>query len=335
MEPSKKIKTLYFGGGTPSLLSLAQIEAILKQIRSVYTFAENPEITLEINPGTLSLKDFKDLTNLGVNRFCLGLQTFNPSFLKACGREHSPKQTFKDLENMSSLDINFSVDLLFGLPNQSILDLNDDLDKLLEFNPKHVSPYNLTLPKQHFFNKNRPPDEIQIEMMKVITNRLQERQIFRYEISNYAQKSYESQHNKGYWEDLDYLGLGIGAHSYLKDSGNWGSRFWNTSSYSHYQKCVADETRPYQRAEVLKINESLTDFCHTLLRQTKGMHRQDLLLKFGQKSLPSELWESLAKLEQKGLLSYKNNRWALTSTGFEMPNEVFRELCFLEEDLRE
>lgn len=335
VDSSKKIRTLYFGGGTPSLLSLPQIEEIIQKVQSTYSFVENPEITLEINPGTLSLNDFKALTKLGVNRFCLGLQTFNPLFLKACDREHSPEQTLRDLENMSSLGINFSADLLFGLPNQNLSHLKDDLDKLLRFNPKHISPYNLTLPKQHFFNQNRPAEKVQIEMMDVITERLHEKNIFRYEVSNYAQKGYESQHNRGYWEDRSYLGLGIGAHSYLKDLGKWGTRFWNTGSYSLYEKCINNEKRPHQRLETLKINESLTDFCHTLLRQTKGMCRQDLLLKFKQITLPNELWESLSKLEQKGLISYNNDQWALTSTGFEMPNEVFRELCFLEEDLYE
>lgn len=333
VSPSKKIRTLYFGGGTPSLLSITQIEKIITEIQSVYSFVDSPEITLEINPGTLSLKDFRDLQNLGVNRFCLGMQTFNPLFLKACDRQHSPADTIKDLENMSNLGINFSVDLLFGLPNQNISHLKDDLDKLLVFSPKHVSPYNLTLPKKHFFNKSRPTDELQVEMMALIEQRLHENQIFKYEISNYAQKGYESQHNRGYWEDREYLGLGMGAHSYLKSS-DWGTRIWNTGSYSHYEACINSDTRPHQKTEILKIHESLTDFCHTFLRQTKGIGRDDLLLKFGQDRLPSGLWQSLSKLERKGLISYNNDRWALTSTGFEIPNEVFRELCFLEEDLK-
>ncbi len=330
----KKTKTLYFGGGTPSLLSIDQISSIINDVKSIYSFTDNPEITLEINPGTLSLSDFKELTKLGVNRFSLGIQTFNPLFLKACDREHRPEQTLKDLENMSNLNIDFSVDLLFGLPNQNLKQLDDDLEKLMLFPPKHVSPYNLTLPNQHFFNKNRASDHEQTEMMSLITERLEENNIFRYELSNYAQKGFESQHNRGYWEDREYLGLGMGAHSYIKSS-KWGTRLWNTGVYPKYESCIDDPNRPHQKKEVLKLHEALTDFCHTSLRQLKGMSKESLILKFGQNTLPSGLWQSLSKLEQRGLISYNNQQWALTSTGFEIPNEVFRELCFLEEDLYE
>lgn len=334
IKQPKKIKTLYFGGGTPSLLSITQIERIITTIGSIYSFTDNPEITLEINPGTISLQNYKNLLQLGVNRFSLGLQTFNPLFLKACDREHSPAQTLQDLENMSELGIDFSADLLFGLPNQTLKHLEEDLEILLKFPPKHVSPYNLTLPENHFFNKNRPCNQLQVEMMRLITNKLKAYNILRYEISNYAQKGYESQHNKGYWEDKEYLGLGMGAHSYLKSSF-WGTRTWNTGVYSKYADCINSPSRPHQKKEILQLYEALTDFCHTSLRQTKGMHKNDLLLKFGQENLPSGLWQSLSKLEQRSLISYNNNKWALTSTGFEIPNEVFRELCFLKEDLYE
>ncbi len=323
----KKIKTLYFGGGTPSLLSVKQIEHILNDIQKTYSFIHNPEITLEINPGTLSLNDFKNLLDLGVNRFSLGVQTLNPLFLKACHREHSPKQTLKDLENMTHLNINFSVDVLFGLPNQTLQHLNKDLNKLLLFPLKHVSAYNLTLPTEHFFNKNRPNDETQVKMMDLITNKLIENKIFKYEISNYAQNGYESKHNKGYWEDDEYLGLGMGAHSYLKSS-KWGTRAWNSGVYSKYEACVNSPLRPHQKKEVLKLHESLTDFCHTSLRQLKGMSRKNLLLKYGYNNIPLKLKHNLSKLEQNGLISYNNGQWALTSTGFEIPNEVFRKLCF-------
>lgn len=331
VSDSKKIRSLYLGGGTPSLLSLKQMELLLNEIRQTYSFDGNIEISLEINPGTLSKNDFKELTQLGVNRFSLGVQTFNPLFLKACGRMHSPADSLNDLEMMNELNINFSTDILFGLPNQTEKNLLEDLDTLLKFSPPHVSPYNLTLPEKHFFNAERPPDEIQVKMMALITEKLQEHAVLRYEISNYAQAGKESQHNRSYWEDVEYLGLGMGAHSYFKDS-EWGTRTWNTGVYSKYAACIEDMERPHQQKEVLKLNEALTDFCHTFLRQRKGFNKEQIILKFGQSNLPSRLWQSLSSLEHKGLISYNNNHWALTSTGLELPNEVFRELCFLEED---
>lgn len=328
----KKAKSLYFGGGTPSLLSLKQFGFLIEEVCKYYHLDESVEITIEINPGTLSPSDVLSLQAMGVNRFSLGLQTFNPKFLKTCGRLHSPKDSMKDLETFNNLGINYSVDLLFGLPEQSLEDLDHDLKLLLDFSPPHVSPYNLTVPQAHFLNKKRACDKKQIEMMSLIQSRLSDKKIYRYELSNFAQKGRESLHNRIYWEDHEYLGFGLGAHSYVK-SPDWGKRFWNTSLYRKYESCIKNPKRPHQKQEILRTHEALTDYLHTSLRQVKGLEKKSLLKKFGNLSLPKLFWEEISLLEEKGLISYNDGLWALTSRGFELSNEVFRALCFLEEDL--
>lgn len=330
----KKLKSLYFGGGTPSLLSEQQMETVLNELRKVFEFTPTTEVTLETNPGTLDLNKMKNLADMGVNRFSLGIQSFNSLFLQECGRKHSPQDSLRDLENLKSLDINFSADVLFGLPNQNLKHLEEDLEILKTFSPPHVSPYNLTLPEKHFFNANRPSDDVQVQMMKLIDQELSEIGVKRYEVSNFSVPGFESQHNQVYWQDKTYLGLGMGAHSYTKEEGGWGKRLWNTGVYRKYEACVESQERPHQKFEALKRHEALTDFCHTSLRPLKGLSEAHLSSKFKQNSELSKLVvKKLLLLEQKNLVFYKLGHWALTSTGLEIPNEVFKELCFLEEDL--
>lgn len=339
---SKKVKSLYFGGGTPSLLSTKQFATLINETQKYFTFVDKPEINIEINPGTLSLSKVQELKTLGVTRYSLGVQTFKTELLQSCGRKHSAEDSLNDLQILKSQNINFSVDILFGIPNQGLHDLESDLDTLIKFKPPHVSPYNLTLPKQHFFNQNRPSDQIQTTMMELISEKLSLIDVFRYEVSNYAKAGYESVHNKLYWSDAEYLGFGMGAHSYLHKEveflsakpSPWGTRFWNPNSYQQYEESLT-QSRPKIGYENLKLHESLTDFCHTHLRQLTGLSRAQLMSKYGEHNLPPSLFKNLTTLEQKGLITYKNSAWTLSSTGLEIPNEVFRYICFLEEDMNE
>ena len=329
LDKSQSVKSLYFGGGTPSLASLEDLKAVV-DIVSPY-FIETPEITLEINPGTLSLEKFENLRKTGFNRFSLGVQTFNERLLKACGRQHSPEDSLKDLRSLKDLDFDFNMDLLYGLPGQSLSDLKSDLEIIKEFQPPHVSPYNLTLAKGHFFDQNRPNDNIQIEMVDMIEKELSEFNCKRYEISNFAQPGFESQHNQCYWLDQSYYSFGLGAHSYDKDFGAWGRRYWNTAHYEKYEKCIDDPKRPYQGEEVLKLNESVTDYIHTSLRQIKGLSITRFKDKF-EESLWLKIESKFLKLEKENLVSKSKDGWALSSEGLKKTNLVFLKLLFTEED---
>lgn len=328
-----KVKSLYFGGGTPSLAPKKLLEKFIKEVFSIYTKVSNDiEITLEINPKTLDKSDIQDLLNIGFNRFSLGVQSFQDKFLNSCGRDHSGKDSIKDLENFSSLGLNFSADILFGLPGQRISDLKEDLKILSSFNPPHVSPYNLTLPDQHSFNKNRATNEEQAEMMSLITKTLLENDIRRYEVSNYSKPGFESKHNIIYWTDTDYWGLGMGAHSYFKYHSKWGRRAWNQGVYKKYEESLSSLNQSSKQFEDLKEHEALTDFCHTSLRSIIGLDEPSLSEKFSSKPLPKSLWDNLKRLVDKELLTYDNRTWRLTDKGFKIPNQVFEELCFLEAD---
>ncbi len=329
MPLDHKVKTIYFGGGTPSLAPKKLLEKYLNKILSTYAKAqEEIEISLEINPKTLDLSDIKDLLSMGFNRFSLGVQSFQDKFLNSCGRDHSAKDSIKDLENFSSLNLNYSADLLFGLPNQSLKDLEYDLNILTSFNPPHVSPYNLTLPEKHFFNKGRASDEDQAEMMSLITEKLKEVEIRRYEVSNYSKPGSESKHNLSYWTDTPYWGLGMGAHSYFKNESDWGVRSWNSGNFKTYESFCSSGNKDFQKSETLKPHESLTDFCHTSLRSIIGLNKDLLSQKYGA-LLPKDLWSTLETLVSKDLLSYDSLSWRLTEKGFKVPNQVFNELCFL------
>lgn len=326
----KKVRSIYFGGGTPSLCSIDVLEKLMSCFQKNFKIQNSVEVGLEINPGSLNKKKYTQLKDLGFNRFSLGVQTFKPRLLKACGRDHSPEDSIKDLEILSELNLNYSADLLFGLPNQNLEDLKEDLKTFAKFKPPHISPYNLTLPKKHPFNKGRAPDDEQSKMMDLIEESLMSYNCLRYEISNFAQTGCESKHNLGYWNDFEYLGLGLGAHSYAKNT-EWGTRFWNTGSYTKYEESLNKQLLKHRFQEVLLINEALTDFLHTSLRQLEGLSRSKLINKFGEK-LPKSLWSSFKKLEQNNLIFYKDHHWRLSSTGLKIPNEVFKELCFLKED---
>ncbi len=334
---SQSVKSLYFGGGTPSLASKKDLKRVVDFISSY--FCEDPEITLEINPGTLTKNDFTELSSIGFNRFSLGVQTFNERLLKACGRLHSSDDSLRDLHVLSTLDYNFSMDLLFGLPGQSVADLTKDLKIITSIKPPHVSSYNLTLSKDHRFNENRPSDDIQIKMMELINTELLSFGCKKYEVSNFSQSGFESQHNRSYWEDKSYFGFGIGAHSYDKNFSKWGKRYWNTAHYEKYKKCIESEKRSYQGFEVLKLHESLTDLIHTRLRQVSGLNINSLKEKFNLTSW-SFLEIKLNELKKEGLLhknkdEFTESIWSLTEEGFKKTNLVFLKLCFSKDDIKE
>jgi len=332
---TQKVQSLYFGGGTPSLLSPHQFQILFDKINDLFILDSTAEITLEINPGTVDKVKLNDLINLGFNRFSLGIQSFNDRHLNSCGRKHSSQDSHKDLELFSSKNLNFSADILFGLPNQSLAELTEDVATLVQYTPPHVSPYNLTLPEKHFFNADRASDETQVRMMHIISEELEKAGVQRYEISNFSRPLFESRHNQIYWNDQTYLGLGMGAHSYFKNSGEWGKRMWNTGSYTKYASCVSNSMRTHMNFELLEKHEALTDFLHTSLRPLKGFTLAKLQTKF-QLDPPQQtlLKEKLLLLKQKDLIFCSEDYWRLTSTGLEMPNEVFKELCFLKEDLQ-
>lgn len=338
---SSRIDTLYFGGGTPSLLDPDDIVAIIKKLNNVgLEISQEAEITIEINPGTISPKKLDLYRAHGVNRFSVGVQTFDDAILKKLNREHSADDSRKTLLFLKQNTINYSFDLLFGLPGQSLAGLTQDLEELKKFSPPHVSAYLMTIPEGHPLNQGRAADSTQAEMFHLIDHELAAGGWDHYEISNYARPGYESRHNLGYWNDQPYWGLGLSAHSYMPMWGTFGARFWNNRSLRAYAREIEfplfsnspdSFLLPTDQVEVLEENEALTDFLHTQLRKKIGLSELALRSKF---PLSADL--ALARLEslyKKGWVRKENAMFSLTPEQRVTANAVFLELTFLKTDL--
>lgn len=339
---SQPLDTIYFGGGTPSLIDSKLIVSLIDELAKYgFTPRPNAEITLEINPATVSESKLNDYLKAGFNRFSVGAQTFDNSLLKMVHREHNSQQTLDTLALLKKYNLNFSFDILFALPGQTLAGLINDLDIALDLGANHISPYCLTVPAGHPLSKGRPPEDEQIAMFDVISQRLLLAGYRQYEISNFSLPGFESKHNILYWDDQNYWGLGLSAHSYLKNNP-WGSRFWNLSSINDYaEQIVLNENKlatslstalPVNQFEELDLHQALTDFCHTQLRMMRGLSKSTLKDKF-----PVEISTiveiRLEKLVKKGLLSFFNDHWALTPQGIVISNLAFEEMTFLKNEL--
>lgn len=366
----RDVSTVYFGGGTPSLLEPALILSILQELEKAgFRLNRNAvgqdgkpvtEISIEIDPATVTEEKLDSYLSMGINRFSVGAQSFNERLLKIAGRKHTAQDTIDLLSMLKRRGVNYSFDLLFALPTQTLEELGDDVSQALKFGPSHISAYCLTVPEGHKMDSGRAPEEEQVEMFDLIEDRLRAAGIERYEVSNFAKPGFESRHNSLYWADKPYWGLGISSHSYLPASvltpeervlAPFGARFWNRKAMKEYEKQIsaAPEVAPELAPKVasswshikdspdgqierLKPHQSLTDFMHTSLRPLKGMDENALRLKYGNKIADSVL-QKLKNLTLSGWVAKTQNGYAMTREGRLVSNLVFEKFTFLEEDL--
>ncbi len=348
---TRELTSIYFGGGTPSLFSPAEILSVLQAIATEsegrLRIGKNAEITLEINPGTITEASLDEFLKIGVTRFSVGAQTFDEELLKVTGRKHSVPDTVATLKMLAARNLNYSFDLLFGLPQQKLEGVAKDVARALEFGPSHLSAYNLTVPLKHPLNVGRASDDEQAEMFEMIERDLEKAGIFRYEVSNFAKPGFESQHNRLYWSDTAYWGLGIGSHSYIPSgdaslsstSEPWGVRFWNPATIAAYRSELtgAEGARFWsklksERIETLQVHEALTDFTHTALRSQLGLKRQAVVDKFGE-SITSLVSLRLNDPKLGDFVKEHAGAWILTRKGQAMADRVFESVTFLKEDL--
>ncbi len=274
---NKIIRTIFIGGGTPTYLSLEALK-ILKDTVKIIDKKENIEFTVEGNPGTFTEKKLKMLKSMGVNRLSIGLQSSKDRLLKTLGRIHSFEefvQSFKMARKEGFNNIN--VDLMFGLPNQSLDDWKDTLMKVVKLSPEHLSCYSLIIEEGTTFHnlyKNSllelPKEEEERKMYEYCINFLKEKGYLQYEISNFANPNKECRHNLVYWNLEDYIGCGVGAHSYVNNQ-----RYENTDSIEEYIKQI-------NLNNIIKINlhnnsqkENMEEFMFMGLRKTKGISIND------------------------------------------------------------
>ena len=303
-------KTIYFGGGTPSYINERHIEDILNCIN--YKNAE--EITLEVNPGTVSKEKLKSYLESGVNRLSIGLQATQDEILKNIGRIHTLKE-FEDtfFSAREAGFKNISVDLMFGLPNQTLNNVKESLEYIIKLNPEHVSCYSLILHNDIF--ENLPTDEEERKMYREIVNKLKEAGYIHYEISNFAKPTYESKHNLVYWNQGEYVGVGAGASSYIDKK-----RYTNVNSISEYIKDFKNRT-------IEEVQDNDTQEREYIILKTRlidGIKIEEINRKF-EIDFCEKYKMQIEKMLKYELLEKTNGRIRLTTKGLDLANVVWEE----------
>jgi len=266
--------TIFFGGGTPSLLPAKYLEKILQKIHDTFHISKVKEITLEANPGEASFQHLKDIKELGVNRLSMGFQSFDDKILKALGRLHKSENCFKTFKNARKAGFdNINTDMIFNIPNLSIDNWKKDLNKLLGLNPDHISAYSLTVePSTMLFNlvKNKkvlmPLEKTDIEQYLSTYDILSNKGYNHYEISNYAKNGKECKHNLHYWRLSPYLSFGPSAHSY-----DLCKRWWNYRSLDNYISKISNGLSPIEGEEILNYKKKYNEVILNGLRLSKGI----------------------------------------------------------------
>ncbi len=271
--------TIFFGGGTPSLLPTKYLEQILQKLHDTFDTSNVQEITLEANPGEAPLQHLKDIRGLGVNRLSMGFQSFDDKILKVLGRLHQSKDCFKTFNNARKAGFdNISADMIFNIPELSTQNWKKDLTRLLELDPEHISSYSLTVePSTKLFNLVKrkellmPIESIDIEQFLLTNKILSEHGYSHYEISNYAKINRESKHNLHYWNLSPYLSFGPSAHSYDLEK-----RWWNVRSLEKYIESISNNKLPVENNEKLSRNDHYNEIILNGLRLKNGINLSSL-----------------------------------------------------------
>lgn len=322
---SKPIDTIYFGGGTPTELSIQQLQMIVDKIKSTFTITDDCHMTIESNPGEVDLQYLTKLVKLGFNRISFGVQTFDDKALTMLHRSHDGEKAIQavyDAKEAGFTDIN--IDLIYGLPRQTLEDIQHNLNIVKDLPINHISTYGLQVEVgtylYHLVQKNLisiPSESIDESMYDTMMAGLKELGFERYEISNFAKDNSYSRHNLKYWHYIDYLGFGAGAHSFYD-----GIRRSNNRNVMPYIQSVDRYTMPTIDTETITVERAQEDFCFLALRTKWGLDEQKFEDRFGV-SVHNLFGNILEELVTKGLLEYQNGSYHLTSEGAKHGNYVF------------
>ncbi|MBM3184661.1 MAG: radical SAM family heme chaperone HemW [Bacteroidetes bacterium] len=313
-ELKESIETIYFGGGTPSLLTEEELSSILETIRNLFPINQEVEITLEVNPEDVNLETITYWKILGVNRISIGLQSFKESDLKWMNRAHDLEQGFEAVNLLKKQGFeNISVDLIYGLPGLTLLEWEQHLKQVIALNIQHISAYCLTVEKRtalnHFVKTGKlktPSEDIQSEQFNLMLRVLNQNGFFQYEISNFAKPVYESKHNSSYWQNKPYLGVGPSAHSF-----DGKTRRWNISNNTNYYKNVGTNESWFEM-EILSKNDQWNELFLTGLRTIFGVSKTSLS-ELGK--LSSSEIKTMGSLKEQGELVETENAYILTEKG--------------------
>lgn len=318
------VKTIYIGGGTPSFIESKYIVEILNNIKKKFNISEEAEITIEINPGTVDEQKLKDYYNSGINRISFGLQSTRSELLKLLGRIHSYSSFLEGYNLARKIGFkNINVDLMIGLPVQTLEDVKKDLERIIELKPEHISVYSLIVEKETKIEekiKNKelylPSEELERKMYWAVKKKLEEAGYVHYEISNFAKLGNESKHNLSCWNQEEYLGFGIAAHSYVDNI-----RYSNTIDFEEYFD-FPENSKIIQEKQTQEDKQK--EFMLLGLRKIEGIKISDFKNKFIDN--PIYLYrESLNKLVTQGLIEIDIDSIKLTNRGIDLANLVWEE----------
>lgn len=318
-DSAKALKTIYIGGGTPSVLPEESFKQLFRSIRNNFEFSSGIEITVEANPGTLDESKINTFLSVGINRMSIGVQSFNDYELKTLGRIHSSTDAVKAIEMIKKAGLkNFSIDLMYGIPGQAMDSWKDTLSKAVGFSPKHISSYELTPEKETPLygmidsKKIKMPDEeLVLDMYNFAIDYLASRGCEHYEISNFALRGFRCIHNMNYWDRGEYIGAGAGAHSFIN-----GVRSKNTGDVKKYIETANNEIIPETESIRLARTDDIKEFIFLGLRKTEGINITKA------KELGMDIPDSCKGLIDEGYLEISGDYLRLTRKGIVISNTV-------------
>lgn len=323
----KYFDTVFFGGGTPSILSVDELRKIVNNIYENFNIKENAEITIECNPGTINREKLKAMKNLGINRLSIGLQAVQNYHLKSIGRIHTYEEFEKNYYDAIEIGFNnINIDLMYALPNQKTQEWKDTLNKIVRLNPSHISAYSLILEegtKLYDMYENKEfkllDEDTDINMYNYTIETLKKYGYNQYEISNYAKENMECKHNIIYWECDHYLGLGPGASGFIGDR-----RYSNIEDICEYNDCILQNIKPVSEEIVLTSNDKIEEFIFMGLRMNEGINLDIFKERFNRNFLDI-YQEVINKLLKRDLIKLNGKNIYLTQKGREISNSVFIE----------
>ena len=320
----RSISSIFMGGGTPSLFSPESIDRLISALRARVTFAPNIEITMEANPGTVELGKFNEFRHAGINRLSIGIQSFNDEKLKKLGRIHGRKEAIRAAEFAHDAGFNsFNLDLMYGLPYQSLAQAVDDIETALALEPKHLSHYQLTIEPNTLFHRYPPtvPDDDNLwEIQEACQASLAKHNYAQYEISAYAKDDFQCQHNLNYWQFGDYLGIGAGAHGKLTNAPQQEiNRSWKVKQPQDYLNSASSDKR-ISGQKILTRDDASFEFMMNALRLNNGFETEIFQQHVG---LPISVVEkALKQAEEKDWITWELKRIKPTDKGRQFLNNL-------------
>jgi len=323
VQNNYEVETIYFGGGTPSLLSANQIENILNHIRKNFYVQPNAETTIETNPGTVDLQKLIDFRQIGINRISIGVQTFDENELKFLTRIHDKNSAVETVLNAEKAGFaNINLDLIFNLPGQTKNIWKQNLEKAIELPITHISTYSLILERGTILNKMvldgkvvLQDDDYDADLYEYTIDFLTKKGFIQYEVSNFCKSGFECLHNLNYWQHKNYLGFGTSSHSFLDNK-----RWWNYSSLKMYIENIKRKKTAVRSFEILNINELEQEYIMLAMR-SKGINIKEFINKFGEDFFIRNK-NHLDEIVSKGYLIQTDEFFRLTQKGFLVCDEI-------------